>query len=376
MSTSGTLSFDDNYLISLAKSSINNSIISSDNQFVFLINFNSNNKQTIHSNSFFFAGNIIPSEWVKGGFSIDFNSEKTFGNNTEIFNGYFINDQIISKGIKSSNSFSFVGVGKSSSLSSTEKFALTIKNVFSDRVYNVSDDLNSANWRIYKINENSKSDQENIYSGWATSSSINDETSLGFNQGLVGLPILDYLKNNEDIFSKNILFTKNGSSKAIIINQKERGQNTKNKSSYGYYTRIDKRRIIDEQEFTFKFSASELFNSNKIKDINNDIIKSIALIKIKDFIINKYKSISLELIDDSETKKINVNNALSGANKKMKTEFIEKYQDINEYVSNKEYNSLINLLVKATPEVVSDKNILFTFKNNFEVVWWWKYNWK
>ena len=32
------------------------------------------------------------------------------------------------------------------------------------------------------------------------------------------------------------------------------------------------------------------------------------------------------------------------------------------------YISLVNLLVKATPEVVSNKNILFTFKNDFEIV--------
>ena len=311
LSTSGTLNFDDNYLISLAKSSINNSIISSDNQFAFLINFNSN-KQTIHSNSFFFTGNIITAETLKG-LSLNYNSEKTFGNNTEIFNGYFINEQIISKGIKSSNSFSFVGVGKSSSLSSTEKFALTIKNVFSNSVYNVSDDLDSANWRIYKINENSKSDQENIYSGWTTSSSTNDETGLGFNQGLLGLPILDYLQNNEDIFSKNILFTKNGSSKAIIINQKERDQNTKNKSSYGYYTRISSE----------VFNSTDLFSSNKIKDVNKEVIKSVIKTKLKDFILNKTSALELELVDD-DSLKIHYNEGILEFSFSLKNFFDEK----------------------------------------------------
>ena len=37
-------------------------------------------------------------------------------------------------------------------------------------------------------------------------------------------------------------------------------------------------------------------------------------------------------------------------------------------MSNKEYNSVANLMQKATPEVVSEKNVLFSFKNNFEVV--------
>ncbi|MDD6272924.1 MAG: DNA polymerase III subunit gamma/tau [bacterium] len=67
-------------------------------------------------------------------------------------------------------------------------------------------------------------------------------------------------------------------------------------------------------------------------------------------------------------KKININNALSGANKELKNEFINKFKIVEEYVSSKDYNSISNLLLKSIPEVVSDKNILFTFKNNFEVV--------
>ena len=66
--------------------------------------------------------------------------------------------------------------------------------------------------------------------------------------------------------------------------------------------------------------------------------------------------------------KIKVNNALSGANKELKNEFIREYSKIKEYVSVKEYNAISNLMLKETPEVVSDKTILFTFKNNFEVV--------
>ena len=69
-----------------------------------------------------------------------------------------------------------------------------------------------------------------------------------------------------------------------------------------------------------------------------------------------------------EIKKININNALYSANKELKKEFINKYKNINEYLSNKEYNAICNLLIKAIPEVVGETNILFTFKNNFEVL--------
>ena len=72
--------------------------------------------------------------------------------------------------------------------------------------------------------------------------------------------------------------------------------------------------------------------------------------------------------EQQDLNKIKINNALSGANKDLKNEFLKEYTKIKEYVSVKEYNAISNLMLKATPEVVSDKTILFTFKNNFEVV--------
>ena len=70
--------------------------------------------------------------------------------------------------------------------------------------------------------------------------------------------------------------------------------------------------------------------------------------------------------NDDEIKKIRINNAFSGANKELKTKFIDKFDSINDYISQKEYTSLANLLLKSTPEVVSDKNILFTFKKDID----------
>ena len=78
-------------------------------------------------------------------------------------------------------------------------------------------------------------------------------------------------------------------------------------------------------------------------------------------------SIELEEVVD-KLKTIKINNSLFGANKELKNKFVEIYKTIKEYVPVKEYNSIATLLIKATPEVVAEKNILFTFKNNFEVV--------
>ena len=69
-----------------------------------------------------------------------------------------------------------------------------------------------------------------------------------------------------------------------------------------------------------------------------------------------------------EEKEIKINNALCGADKLLKNSFVKNYENIKEFLSNKEYNSVANLMQKATPEVVSENNILFSFKNSFEVV--------
>ena len=63
-----------------------------------------------------------------------------------------------------------------------------------------------------------------------------------------------------------------------------------------------------------------------------------------------------------------INNALALASKTDKEEFINKFSEVNDYLTDKKYISLANLLLKSTPEVVSQKNIIFTFKNNFEIL--------
>ena len=81
---------------------------------------------------------------------------------------------------------------------------------------------------------------------------------------------------------------------------------------------------------------------------------------------SKEKAVKKEETSNDELKEIKINNAFAGANKELKNEFIDKYDEIGEYLSQKEYTSIINLLQKATPEVVADKNILFTFKKDID----------
>lgn len=71
---------------------------------------------------------------------------------------------------------------------------------------------------------------------------------------------------------------------------------------------------------------------------------------------------------EDDLKQIKINNSFYNANKELKIEFLSKYGDLNEYISSKKYNSIASLMVKATPEVIGETNILFRFKNTFEVV--------
>ena len=116
----------------------------------------------------------------------------------------------------------------------------------------------------------------------------------------------------------------------------------------------------------YMLKISLMFNNKKIDYNQNNAVNDDEIVNKEmnnpnnnNFEDNKLKN---------EIKNIKINNAISGANKELKKEFINKYNVIKEYVSNKEYNSLANLLLKCAPEVVSNKNIIFTFKNNFEVI--------
>ena len=140
--------------------------------------------------------------------------------------------------------------------------------------------------------------------------------------------------------------------------------------------------------------SSDLFDLvNEIKkNSNHKIITDIYLLKLtmyfsdnkkqnKDEKIeekielgNNIQNDTPEKVDDknndilSDEKDILINNVLCKADKKLKIEFNENYHIINDYLTKKEYNSLANLLIKATPEVVSEETVLFTFDEGFEIV--------
>ena len=149
------------------------------------------------------------------------------------------------------------------------------------------------------------------------------------------------------------------------------------------FTKIDIELLIKLSEELFKLINDIRKTSNQkiVMEIymikmsllfNNDIENKVLIkekIENKKEVSQKEEKKSIEKKEDNdELKKIKINNALYGANKDLKKEFNNNFLKINEYVSSKEYNSISNLLLKSVPEVVSDKNIIFTFNDNFEVL--------
>ena len=136
--------------------------------------------------------------------------------------------------------------------------------------------------------------------------------------------------------------------------------------------------------------SEELFNLiNELKRTNNQkIITEISFLKMCLMLKEKEEKNEPEIqvenkqiiaakpdiieksntLEKDENRKIKINNVFCGPSTELKNNFINKYEKLKEYLSIKEYNSLVNLLLKATPQIVTETNVLFTFKNNFDIV--------
>ncbi len=140
------------------------------------------------------------------------------------------------------------------------------------------------------------------------------------------------------------------------------------------FAKIDLEKIIELSSLLFKLSNELKKTTNQKVLVEIYLLKSSLIFdekKGKEVIqsqeISQKQSQKIEIKNTKENE-VKINNALSGADKSLKNSFVTGYESIKEYLSNKEYNSVANLMQKATPEVVSKNNIIFSFKNNFEVV--------
>ena len=61
-------------------------------------------------------------------------------------------------------------------------------------------------------------------------------------------------------------------------------------------------------------------------------------------------------------------NSVNSPSRSLKNDFIIKFDSVNEYLTDKKYNNISNLLKNSDPVVVSNKGVIFTFKEDFEVL--------
>ena len=219
--------------------------------------------------------------------------------------------------------------------------------------------------------------------------SIDDNIVFNLLDKIIGGNLAEVLKIVNNLYSTNKNFLQVVQKLQQIIKDIIIFNNTN-----GYFNKEYEEKLYNyiQVNITLLLSVSEeLFKLyNDLKKSNNQLIVS-EIIFIKVTLLFKNEKIDDNEIDDNNVieenktnstkptineesivdeseKNILINNAFAGADKDLKNKFIDSFDKINDYITDKEYNSVANLLKKSTPEVVSSKNIIFTFNNGFEVV--------
>ena len=168
----------------------------------------------------------------------------------------------------------------------------------------------------------------------------------------------DFLDSEEVLKISDLLFN-------LSIDLKK-GNNQKMVSEI-YYIEICLLFVSDKDKKVKVTSKKKTFDDNSIDtaDTGNDDNTE----TVNDAVIsNDEEKVDESNNVDAENKKIIINNAFYGANKEIKTKFLKDYSKIKDYMYKKEYTNIINLLEKSVPQVVSDNSIIFSLKNNFEVI--------
>ena len=167
----------------------------------------------------------------------------------------------------------------------------------------------------------------------------------------------DFLDSEEVLKISDLLFN-------LSIDLKK-GNNQKMVSEI-YYIEICLLFVSDKDKMTKVTSKKKNIDDNSIE---TDDIGDIDTENVNDVVIsNDEEKVDESNNVDAENKKIIINNAFYGANKEIKTKFLKDYSKIKDYMYKKEYTNIINLLEKSVPQVVSDNSIIFSLKNNFEVI--------
>lgn len=229
---------------------------------------------------------------------------------------------------------------------------------------------------------------------------VSEQKIINLLENIVSGNIKETLKNINEYYEEGKNFINICERLQLLVRNIIIFNNTDN-----YFDKEYEKKLLDFSHIELHYCeemSNELFNLiNELKRTNNQkIITEISFLKmclmknkkentIKNSTINTTSNIDsnnrqnqVELIvgqeeqnieesskkETDENKKIKINNVFCGPSKELKNNFVKNYEKLKEYLSIKEYNALVNLLLKATPQIVTETNVLFTFKNNFDIV--------
>ena len=229
---------------------------------------------------------------------------------------------------------------------------------------------------------------------------VSEQKILNLLENIVSGNIKETLKNINEYYEEGKNFINICERLQLLVRNIIIFNNTDN-----YFDKEYEKKLLDFSHIELDYCeemSNELFNLiNELKRTNNQkIITEISFLKmclmknkkentIKSSTINATSNIDSnnrqnqvepiisqeeQNIEESskketdENKKIKINNVFCGPSKELKNNFVKNYEKLKEYLSIKEYNALVNLLLKATPQIVTETNVLFTFKNNFDIV--------
>ena len=217
---------------------------------------------------------------------------------------------------------------------------------------------------------------------------ISEKNIIILLENIVSGNIIETLKNINEYYEEGKNFINICERLQLLIRNIIIFNNTDN-----YFDKEYEKKLLDFSHIELEYCeemSDELFNLiNELKRTNNQkIITEISFLKMC-LMQNKKEEKNIDKIEtknnskDNEipiiieekqneekekNKSIKINNVFCGPSKELKNNFVKNYEKLKEFLSIKEYNSLVNLLLKATPQIVTETNVLFTFKNNFDIV--------
>ncbi len=153
--------------------------------------------------------------------------------------------------------------------------------------------------------------------------------------------------------------------------KREKLEKFKNLSNYE--TNIIIKRMLDmigelkkttNQKIIFEIMMLEIIENLKKEDKEENIIEEISE-NIREKSVEKIPE-RLEIIS-REIILIRINNTLAEANKECLANYREKMNILNEYLANKKYNKVANILMSGNLIVASNNHLMFEYKKDLEI---------